>query len=383
MRKNLLDIINSLGGNMIFEVNHNNNSLSGQIDGQFFECYADDYDPKTRKLKSDIKIRINDAVISITSECDSKVIEAETSTEMLEEEVSNKWNTTYTKSNGNWYSLEYGAKYQYISPSPRKTEDFSEEEQNKVGANRIVDMYNILGTIHPEKTMINGNLDYIKNAYIPQFFEADFLSKMVSSEIITQYDVQLLKNNGFVYSKRIGQDAQDIEKTGRNNPMSTLSYTAVYSSKRDFEQGANPLFIEADTFTTNQNEVRKFTKTIYALNKKTNKYQNISDIAYQYVLDTYNCPPLIDKKSFSPLEFELMMEYISQLNMSLSPSTEFQKCYQIDSVIEQLQPNLNQIRFKMNLLKFQKYNQEQLDEYCARLEKEFGKNELQDTGKSM
>ena len=69
--------------------------------------------------------------------------------------------------------------------------------------------------------------------------------------------------------------------------------------------------------------------------------------------------------------------------MSLSPSTEFQKCYQIDSVIEQLQPNLNQIRFKMNLLKFQKYNQEQLDEYCARLEKEFGKNELQDTGKSM
>lgn len=380
MKKNLLDTINSLGGNMFLEVNHNNSSLVGQIDGQVFECNAEDYDPKTGKLKSDIIIRINDSVITVTNECGSKVIDATTSTEMLKEEVSNRDSTTYTKSNGNYYGLEYGAKYEYMSHG-KKYEGLSEEEITQESTKRIVEFTNVVFSVHLERILINS-LPYIKNSYVPAFFELDFLSKMVSSGIITQYDVQLLKNNGFVYAKRIGYDDSDIEKTSMNNPMGDLSYIALYLSKRDFEQGAKPLFIEADLFATDQLDVRKFTKTMYVLNKKTNEYQNVSDVVYQYMLDSRR-NPIVDKKSYSPLNFEIMMKYISNLNLSLLPSPEFQKCYQIDSVMEQLQPNLNQIRFKMNQLKFQKYIQEQMDEHNAKLEKEFGINELQNTGKSM
>ncbi len=370
MKQELLDKIILLKDNILFEEDHNNNCLVGQVNGQQFLCNSGDIDQNTGKIESDIRIQMQDSEIMIGNERDSKRMKARMSNGDIFECIENNDNNIcYKKCSSTYRHVEVLSKYS-IAPCLDKSE---------IGEYIAASFDNKM-QLGIEATKLNSL--NIKNFSDPAFFDKSFLDKLVSAGLISEYTIGLLQNSGVVYSKYNGLEVNEIEKSLHleNEPKSALSHTEVYLDKKSFEQGSKPLLVEVNLLATSQTEYQKFRKAVYVLDA-SGKYQNVSAIAYQSTQERNELESTI-KNAYTPLEFGEMMRYISELNISLNPSQEFKQCCQLDSIMETMQPNLNQIRFTMNNLKFEKYIQALINSHNMQLAKDFGISELQDMGKS-
>lgn len=347
----IIDVVNSLNDGIELAQDYENNCIVGRVGEERFSCFSKEYNPDKGKIDSDITLRLGNAQMEVDNNYNGLVkkivVENETSSETV----------TYG-SNGISY-----ANYN----SPYKNEEvlfgFSCIRDNDTGANIIRDTLPIAQNIG--SIVMEGNNQH--SISLPEIFEKSFLDTVISNGFIGNTQVNMLEQQGYVYSKYAGMEESEIRDSSLEKPSSAISYTAVYAKKEDFEKKEKPLFIDVDILTSSKTEYNKFSRMIYVLDKN-GKYQNVSGIALQ---TRKKSDSLIVDSDYSPLEYDYMMQYLGQINLSVESTLEFNTYYKLGNITSGIQDNLNQIRIQMEQLKYGRYIQQQIMEHEEKLRKDF------------
>lgn len=373
MEQTLINKIISLRDNITFEENYGDYNLTGQLNGENFTCDSKDFNPRRGEIDSRVTIKFNDSDSKITIGNTGSIDAVKSSpTTGLFENIYFDRHIRYTKADRNHQQTEVFARY-LIEP---RISDYKEDE----GGTYVYDGFCQGLGIGYTYTQLSGS--EITNISEAAFFKKEFLEQMVSKKFVSKNDVYILQNYGVLYSKYTGENVNVIsDKSSPLNPMSALSYTAVYMGKNDFEQGNKPKFVEVNLYTTNESECKKFRKAVYVLDTN-GKYQNVSSIAYE-INRKYDDIESSIEDNYSPLDYELMMGYINELNIQLTVSQEFKQCYEIARTHESMKPSINKIHFAMNKIKFEKYLETLRKKQYEQMSKKFEINEQQDIRKSI